>query len=167
MLDTGADREMALRRLNALGRVPGSRLARWVLTNADAGAESPGESWLRYIVLRAGLPTPVTQWEVRTRLGTFRVDLAWPRHGVLGEFDGRIKYQNGAFGPGHDGADAWFNEKRRGDAIAEVAGAYPVRVTAKDSPESTVNRLLAAFPAATRATFRRNPLLPHPRLADG
>ncbi|MFE9234313.1 type IV toxin-antitoxin system AbiEi family antitoxin domain-containing protein [Cellulosimicrobium funkei] len=42
-------------------RAAGAPRARHVLRLADAGAESAWETWLRYLVLRLGLPRPSTQ----------------------------------------------------------------------------------------------------------
>lgn len=146
--------------LDGLGRVRGARRARLVLGLSDGGAESAWESWLRYVGLRAGLPRPETQLAVVTRLGTFRADLGWPTHGVLAEFDGRVKYRDGAFGPGYDADDARFQEKRRADAIEEATGWAAVRVTAVDPPDDVARRLVRRFPAELRRSLRPNPLLP-------
>ncbi|QAY64523.1 hypothetical protein ET495_16380 [Xylanimonas allomyrinae] len=157
-LADGVDREAVLDRVAALGPVRGSRRARVVLDLADPGAESPWETWLRYLALRAGLPRPVTQHPIRTRLGTFRADIAWPEHGVLAEFDGRVKYTDGALGTGYDGAQALFAEKRRTDAIVEATGIVPFRATAQDRPDPTAARLLARFPRR----FAPQPTPPRP-----
>ena len=62
------------------------------LALADDGAESPGETACRFVVLRDGLPAPTTQVAVATRLGTFWADLGWEEWRVLLEYDGRPKY---------------------------------------------------------------------------
>lgn len=152
-LADGVDRETVLARAVALGGARGTRVARCVLEHADPGAESPWESWLRYVALRAGLPRPTMQWPVRTRLGTFRADLAWPEHGVLAEFDGQVKYRDGAFGAGYDGSRALLSEKRRTDAIAEATGLVAVRVTAQDAPAQVAARLLARFPRSVHGAL--------------
>jgi very-short-patch-repair endonuclease len=56
---------------------------------ADPAAESPQESRLRVRLVRAGLPTPVSQ-HVIEHDGAFvaRVDLAWPYARVAVEYDG-------------------------------------------------------------------------------
>ncbi len=55
----------------------------------DGRSESPPESRIRVAVIRAGLPRPVPQFDVRVD-GTFiaRVDLAWPDAKVAVEYDG-------------------------------------------------------------------------------
>jgi hypothetical protein len=56
----------------------------------DDGAESVRESLLRLVVVEAGFPRPVTQYEIRDGSGRFvaRVDLAWPDLRVALEYDG-------------------------------------------------------------------------------
>ncbi|WP_425954932.1 hypothetical protein [Xylanimonas sp. McL0601] len=164
-LADGVDLKAVLGRAVALGPVRGCRRARCVVELADGGAESAWETWLRYLALRVGLPRPVTQAPISTRLGTFRADLAWPEYRVLAEFDGQVKYVDGALGAGYDASQALFAEKRRTDAIVEATGIVPFRATARDSPDSTAARLLARFPPTIRATARPHPLLLHPRLA--
>jgi len=65
--------------------------ARAVLALADDGAEPPGESSARFVLLRAGLPEPETQVPVLTHLGTFWADLGWPAWRLLAEYDGRTQ----------------------------------------------------------------------------
>lgn len=153
-----------IRRAVGDGAGPGRRRARLLLGLADTSAESPWETWLRYLALRAGLPRPRTQFPVTTRVGRFFVDLAWPEHRVLAEFDGRVKYTAGALGPDHDAERALFDEKVREDAIAERLGVRPMRFTAHDAkdPLRTTGRLLSPFPTAVRRAARVNPLLPLP-----
>jgi len=72
---------------------PGTRLIRELpkmLDLVDAGAESVRESQLRVVLVKAGLPRPVTQYMVLTEDGMFvaRVDLAWPEFRVIVEYDG-------------------------------------------------------------------------------
>lgn len=52
---------------------PGIRQARELTRYVDAGAESPGESWLRLRMIDAGFPRPTTQVEV----GRYRIDLGF------------------------------------------------------------------------------------------
>ncbi|WP_324274657.1 endonuclease domain-containing protein [Blastococcus brunescens] len=50
------------------------------------------ESVLRWLIHEAGLPRPVLQHVIRDGLGRFlaQVDLAWPEHRVVVEFDGNV-----------------------------------------------------------------------------
>ncbi len=70
----------------------GVRTARRVLPVADGRAGSPMESVLRWLLHEAGLPRPALQHVVLdvtgARVGA--VDLAWPEHRVMVEFDGEV-----------------------------------------------------------------------------
>lgn len=94
----------------------GNAGARRAVALADGRAESPGESRSRLAIHRCGLPAPVPQQELRTSGGrSFRVDFWW-RHGVVGEFDGRVKYGR-LLAPGQEPGDAVYAEKLREDAL--------------------------------------------------
>ncbi|MBD7917756.1 hypothetical protein H9657_05610 [Cellulomonas sp. Sa3CUA2] len=74
----------------------GVRAARRVVELVDPASESPGESVSRVRMAELGLPVPVLQHEVRDRQGLVgRVDFWWAEQGVVGEFDGRVKYGTG------------------------------------------------------------------------
>ncbi|MDY6996384.1 MAG: hypothetical protein SW019_07300, partial [Actinomycetota bacterium] len=68
----------------------GTRQLRAALDLVDGGAESPQETALRLVLIRAGLPRPVTQIPVRDHRGTVvrRIDMGWPRYLVGVEYDG-------------------------------------------------------------------------------
>ncbi len=136
-----------LDRLTANARAGrGVARARSVLSLADAGAESPQESALRFVMLRAGLPQPQTQVAVDSHLGTFWADLGWPEFHVLVEYDGRPKYTD---------PEALVREKRRHDALVE-AGWRVLRVTREDlrTPDLLVRRLLRLLPEDVTLTRR-------------
>jgi very-short-patch-repair endonuclease len=68
-------------------RYPGARHIRRlrnVLDLADGGAESPKETELRLLLVRDGLPRPVTQ----IRVGRRRIDMGYPEWKVGVEYDG-------------------------------------------------------------------------------
>ena len=74
-------------------RNPGARhirRLRRVLEVADGGAESPQETRLRLLLVRAGFPRPVTQIPIRNARGRVvrRIDLGWPQWKVGIEYDG-------------------------------------------------------------------------------
>lgn len=83
---------------------------------ASPYAESPGESWCRLELHRAGLPAPFEQVHIRDRDWQFvgRVDFAWPEQGVILEFDGLGKYR------GPDGAKVLEEEKHREIRLQEL-----------------------------------------------
>ncbi|MGI5127725.1 hypothetical protein ACQEVB_13010 [Pseudonocardia sp. CA-107938] len=124
----GWDGERAWGLLAAMRRWPGTPAARRVLEFADGRSESVGETRSRVLLANAGLPTPVLQWCVP---GTrHRCDFAWPEAGVVGEFDGRVKYGR-LLRPGQDPGDAVFEEKLREDEI-RATGRAVVRWTWAD-----------------------------------
>lgn len=99
------------RALAARAGTRGSRVARTALEVADGAAESPGESVSRVAMRKLRVAPPVLQREFDTDAGRFRVDFWWPDAGVVGEFDGRVKY---------DDREALWTEKRREDALRRL-----------------------------------------------
>ncbi len=95
---------------------------------ADGRAGSVGESRGRWYMHRSHLPAPVLQYAVRDASGELigTTDWAWPRHGLLGEFDGRIKYGR-LLRPGQSPEDVVVAEKRREDRLREATGFRMVR----------------------------------------
>ena len=149
-LRAGADRGTALALLREAEGRNGASRARAVIELADGGAESPGETATRFVLLRDGLPRPQTQVLVVTHLGTFWADVGWDEWHVVFEYDGRTKYLSG---------DDLVREKRRQDAILD-AGWRMVRVTKEDIAQSTrlaarARRLLPAdIPTLRRPLLR-------------
>ncbi len=125
-LARGLDRARLLDRTSA-GR--GCRMARRALLFADARSESPGESLSRVRIEQAGLPSPALQTEFFDETGSVvaRVDFWWEQFGLVGEFDGAVKY-TGALTPGEAPAETVFAEKRREQRLQD-AGSTIVRWT--------------------------------------
>jgi len=100
---------------------------------ADGRAESPGESRGRWLFWSCGLPAPLLQYEVYDADGHLIgvCDWGWPDHGLLGEFDGRVKYGR-LLGPGQLPGEVVFAEKRREDMLREVTGCSMIRLTWDD-----------------------------------
>lgn len=114
-LHLGADRHRCLEILACLGRRNGSRKALEVISLADGGAESPGESRARFQLLRAGLPEPETQVRTPTPSGVYWSDLGLVEWHLLIEYDGEQKYTvNGT------AAQAVLKERRRDHALESV-----------------------------------------------
>ena len=114
----------ALRRLVDEGRgARGIRTARQVLAVGSPLAGSPMESVLRWLIHEAGLPAPVLQHPVRGALPEVIgiVDLAWPEHGVLVEFDGDVHRERHVF----------VNDLRRQNGLV-LAGWVVLRFTSAD-----------------------------------
>ena len=125
-LRRGADRGELEWQSARLRGVPGVGTLRKVLAHCDARSESPGETLTRDLIRRLQLPAPVLQFEVRTRLGGFRLDCAWPERRVALEFDGRRKYFDYA-----PTSEAVFQERRREKALMEL-GWRVVRIEWRD-----------------------------------
>jgi very-short-patch-repair endonuclease len=68
----------------------GIRRLRHALILVDGGSESPQETRLRLLVVKSGLPRPVTQIPVRNQSGRVvrRIDMGWPDWKVGIEYDG-------------------------------------------------------------------------------
>ena len=98
----------------------------------DARSESPGESRSRVLLSKLDLPAFDLQYRVRDERGHVvgRADFALPDHGVLGEFDGKVKYSR-FLRPGQDAGDAVFEEKLREDRLRDL-GWQVVRWTWAD-----------------------------------
>lgn len=133
--------------LGGVGRRTGISRARRVLELADATSESYGESISRVVMIGHGLPRPLPQVSVFDRRQTFvgRTDFAWPELGVVGEFDGRVKYGRD-LAPGQDLAEVLWREKLREDRLREL-GWLVVRWiwSDLDPPQAWFDRLTRAL----------------------
>ncbi|MFF0817787.1 hypothetical protein ACFYVR_21880 [Rhodococcus sp. NPDC003318] len=134
------------------------RLLRW----ADGRSESVGESRSRALFIREQLPVPDLQAtlisETGVRLG--RVDFL--AGGVVGEFDGRVKY--GRLVPaGQVPADVLWNEKLREDAIRD-AGWQVVRWIWDElgTPRVVVDRWMRAIARARNSPPPTGRVIPLP-----
>lgn len=132
---------------------PGSPAARRVAAFLDGDSESVGESRSRVLLDRIGLPAPELQRRVFSGDGILlgRADFCLPNEGVLGEFDGRLKYGR-LLREGQSAGDAVHAEKRREDALRD-AGWEVVRWTWADLYEP--ERLRRRF---DRAIARGRPM---------
>ena len=128
------------------------RMAHWPFTRklhivvrmARGDAASPGESRGRWLFWLGGLPAPILQFEVRDAEGRVvaTCDWGWPNDGLLGEFDGKIKYGR-LLRPGQEPGEVVFAEKRREDLIREITGCVMVRLVWEDldRPRVTLARV--------------------------
>ena len=108
---------------------PGAQHLQIVARLADGRSGSVGESRAKFLLWRAGLPAPQLQYEVYDQGRLVGVtDFAWPELGLLGEFDGKIKYGR-YLRPGEDPGDAVFREKQREDLLRRLTGWRLVRIT--------------------------------------
>ncbi|MEV5961679.1 type IV toxin-antitoxin system AbiEi family antitoxin domain-containing protein [Kribbella sp. NPDC051952] len=104
---------------------PGSPTARAALGFANPLSESVGESRLRVLMHRFGLPEPVLQAEFADSDGfVARVDFHFPSYRTVVEFDGMLKYGDGS-------PEVLVHEKRREDRLRAL-GLQLVRATWAD-----------------------------------
>jgi hypothetical protein len=111
--ELAAELDLAKNRRGASG-------ARRVVAFLDGRSESVGESRSRVMFRALGLPAFESQGNVYLDGGRFlgRVDFFDEEHGVLGEFDGRVKYGR-LLNPGQEPGDAVFKEKQREDTMRD------------------------------------------------
>jgi hypothetical protein len=115
----------------------GIRRARRALSLVDAGAESPRETWLRLLLIRAGFPAPQTQVPVYDEYGQLVavLDMGWESLKLAAEYEGD-----------HHRTDRrQFNKDiRRAEALADL-GWIDIRVTAEDTEGGVIARVRAAW----------------------
>ncbi|HEY5853006.1 MAG TPA: hypothetical protein VIW24_02855 [Aldersonia sp.] len=138
--------------LEQAARRPGAAGARRVLRFLDGRAESPGESRSRVAMSRARLPTPELQAEVFDERGRLiaRVDFLFPELGVIGEFDGLVKYGRDLRGA-RTAEEVLVLEKEREDALRAL-GWMVVRWVWKElGTQRWFDRLAAAAEIGRRS----------------
>lgn len=127
---------------------PGTAKLQIALRLARPGAESVGESRLRFLCWEYHLPEPDLQVKVVDAGGRLigTTDFGWPDHRVLGEFDGKVKYE-AYLRPGESPADVVFREKQREDRIRERTGFAMIRFVWADlsSRRTTAQRIRRAL----------------------
>jgi hypothetical protein len=134
---------------------PGVRRARHSLELLDGRAESPLESVSRLRLGAAGLPMPDLQPDILSSSSGFwlgRVDFYWDEFGVVGEADGRTKYDI-KYDPNDPRqlSEVLWEEKLRQERL-ERAGLIVVRWGAADLREfkSVVARIRDAYRRGAR-----------------
>jgi hypothetical protein len=121
-------------------RYPGRRgivRARRAATLFDMGAQSPKESWLRVVLIEAGVPRPQTQIVVCDEFGDVfaYLDMGWPELQVAVEYDGEQHRT--------DQRQYRWDSRRR--EVLERLGWIVVRVLAGDRPAEIVRRVRDAL----------------------
>ncbi len=117
-LRAGIGRDELETELELARRHRGNARARMAVDFGDGRAESPGESWSRVQMAALGLPMPKLQTEFFDVHGKLvaRVDFDWEEYGVVGEFDGDIKYGR-LLKPGQDVNTVVRKERAREERI--------------------------------------------------
>jgi hypothetical protein len=114
----------------------GLERARVSLDRIDAGAQSPKETWLRLVLVQAGLPRPQTQIPVLGEFGDViaYLDMGWEDVKVAVEYDGEQHRSN---------RRQYTWDVRRLEMV-ERRGWIVVRVVAGDRPADILCRVRAA-----------------------
>ncbi len=128
-----ADIELAAQRYT--GR-KGIKQACASIALVDPGAESPQETWLRLLVVRAGYPPPQTQHPIYNEYGALigEADLAWPELKIVMEYEGLH----------HTDPDVLRKDIARIDAMIEM-GWTVIRVTCRDGEANVLGKLAKAW----------------------
>jgi hypothetical protein len=114
----------------------GLQRLRKALPLVDAGAASPKETWLRLLIVGAGLPTPETQLPVVSHYRTVALlDMGWKRFKVAVEYDGDQHRTS---------RRQYVRDIRRIQAL-EACGWIVVRVVVEDRPEAVICRVREAL----------------------
>jgi hypothetical protein len=119
----------------------GIRDARVALDLVDPGAESPRETWLRLLLIRAGFPRPETQIPVYDEYGQLvaELDMGWPDVKVAAEYDGDHHWKN---------VRQIERDIRRYEDITRQRW-IDVRVTRADTEGAIIGRVSRAFEQRT------------------
>jgi hypothetical protein len=124
--------------VNLVDRYPrarGNKRARFLIDMMDAGAESPKESWLRLVLINAGLPPPTTQIPITDGSFVAYLDMGWEVPMVAVEYD-----------RDHHRLDRrqYVKDIRRAETV-EYLGWHVVRVIKEDRPREIVERVVRAL----------------------
>lgn len=122
----------------------GLQQLRTALPLVDGGAASPKETWLRLLLIDAGLPAPTTQIPV---LDGYRpvafLDMGWEEFKVAAEYDGDQ----------HRGDRRQYVKDIRRHELVGDHGWIAVRVVSEDRPRDVIDRVYAAL---RRRGYRRD-----------
>ncbi|MGD1173738.1 endonuclease domain-containing protein [Mycobacterium seoulense] len=114
----------------------GLRKLRRALPLIDPGAASPKETWLRLLLIDAGLPVPVTQIPLQKNWRLVAVlDMGWEEYQVAVEYDGDHHRTN---------RRQYARDQDRLRRVEDL-GWVVVRVIAEDKPEEVVRRVRHAL----------------------
>ena len=122
-------------------RSPGQRRLETALALVDPGAQSPRESYLRLLLIDAGLPRPETQIPVLGADGipVAYLDMGWEDLLVAVEYDGDQHRTD---------RRQFVKDVRRLEMLARM-GWIIVRVVAEDRPADVIHRVRQAVAAST------------------
>lgn len=120
---------------------PGAQRLRRALDSYDAGAESPRETWLRLLLVRAGYPRPRTQIPVCDETGKpiYFLDMGWEDLKIAVEYDGDQ----------HRERPRWGRDIVRSEYLAYRRWTH-IRVVAGNHPADVLNRVRRAWASSVR-----------------
>jgi hypothetical protein len=115
----------------------GIKRARTAVNLMDAGAESPRETWLRLVLIRADFPRPQTQIPVYNEFGVLVavVDMGWEHIHVGVDYEGEHHWAK---------RSQIDRDIRRFDEVTEL-GWIDIRVTAQDTEAVIIRRVRTAW----------------------
>ncbi|WP_040622410.1 hypothetical protein [Mycobacterium parascrofulaceum] len=120
------------------------RRCRTALSLMDGGAQSPKESWLRLVLIDAGLPRPTTQIRVTDGRLVAYLDMGWEEPMVALEYDGEQHRTD---------RRQYVKDIRRAETVGSL-GWIVIRVINEDRPRVIVQRAREAL------ALRSSPRLP-------
>lgn len=113
----------------------GVRQCRTALPLMDGGAQSPKESWLRLVLIDAGLPKPATQIRVTDGHLVAYLDMGWEHPMVALEYDGDQHRTD---------RRQYVSDIRRAEALDRL-GWHVIKVIKEDRPNVVVQRVRDAL----------------------
>lgn len=116
----------------------GIMAARAALDLIDGGAQSPKETWLRLLLIRAGFPRPQTQITLRNEWGCVDavLDMGWEDIKVAAEYDGG-QHQTDRY--------RYANDISRQETVERRHGWINVRVIKENCPADIIRRVREAW----------------------
>ncbi|WP_199182931.1 DUF559 domain-containing protein [Mycobacterium sp. 4858] len=115
--------------------VRGVRRCRAALSLMDGGAQSPKESWLRLVLIDAGLPRPTTQIRVTDGRLVAYLDMGWEEPMVALEYDGEQHRTD---------RGQYVKDIRRAEIVGSL-GWTVIRVINEDRPSVIARRAREAL----------------------
>ena len=111
----------------------GTRKVDAIARFASEHSASPNETLCRVRFEELGYPQPVQQREYRgTRGQRYTADFYWDEYDVIGETDGRVKYESSLYLAGRTPEQAFWEEKEREDELRAQCSGF-LRLTWDDA----------------------------------
>ncbi|MBW0015925.1 MAG: hypothetical protein JO236_00010 [Mycobacterium sp.] len=128
----------------------GVRQCREALSLMDGGAESPKESWLRLLLIDAGLPRPVTQIRISDGRLIAYLDMGWEDPKVALEYDGDQHRTD---------RTRYVKDIQKWELIDRL-GWKVIRVIKEDRPNVVLDRTREALARRTRVEIAGTAVIP-------